>query len=340
MNRPMNEAALAAQTVVDYDPFAGRGVLRVVPTTESQREIWLADQLGREASLAYNESASLHFDGPLDEASLAAALQDLCDRHEALRATVGADGSDLWVAERVELPLARLDLSELAPDAAERAAAAQRRLAVETPFALSDGPLLRAVFIRRSADARELILTAHHIVCDGWSLGVLVSDLMTIYRARVEGTALPSGLVPRFGDYALAQARPDALRRQASDEQYWVKVHDGASSSLDLPADRPRAPVRSFASRREDMVLDAALAKSVRELGAKNGASLFVTLFGLFGALMMRLCGQTDVVVGVPVAGQSADGFDALVGHCVNLLPVRLHASPEHSTSELLGLAR
>ncbi|HZW18378.1 MAG TPA: amino acid adenylation domain-containing protein [Luteimonas sp.] len=325
---------------VDYDPFGAGALARVAPTTEPQREVWLADKLGAEASLAYNESVLLRMRGALDVDVLASALQSLVDRHDALRSTFGPDGETLCVDERRELPLERIDLSGLDPDARGREAAARKRKAVETAFDLERGPLFRAELLRMGDDEHVLLMTAHHIVCDGWSWWVLVRELATAY-ARATGhdaPALPQA--PSFADYALAQAdNPDATRA-SGDERYWLSRFDGEVPVLELPVDRPRPARRTFASQREDYVFDAALVADVKRLGARRGASLFATLLGGFSALLSRLSGQAQVVVGIPAAGQSVDGNQGLVGHCVNLLPLRFDIDPAQPFPALVDAAQ
>ncbi|MGB3269501.1 MAG: amino acid adenylation domain-containing protein, partial [Rhodanobacter sp.] len=314
---PAKDAALA----VDYDPFADGALSRVVPSTEPQREIWLADQLGAEASLAYNESVSLHLRGALDQAALHAALQSLVDRHDALRASFGPDGEALCVREQMRLELPLLDLSAADPVRREQALAERRAAAVETPFALGRDHLLRGELLRLAHDEHVLILTAHHIVCDGWSWWVLVRELGTLYAQRLGQVAEALPAAEAFADYALAQARqPDAA--SAQDEQYWLARFADEIPVLDLPTDRPRPARRGFASAREDWTLDAELVGAIRRLGARSGASLFATLLGSFAALLARLAHQPRVVIGIPTAGQAIDGHEALVGHCVNTLPL------------------
>lgn len=338
---PLVGAMIDATLPDDFDPFAGGEVERVVPTTEAQREVWLADQLGTEASLAYNESASLHLRGAVDSAALQAALLALAARHEALRATLGPDGKELLIGAGARLTLELVDLRGLLPqDAAERLATL-RRQAVETPFELGQGPLIRATLVSSGDDAHELVLTAHHVVCDGWSLGVLAHELMQLYRARRDGhpEALPPA--PSFGDHALAQASHEARQQREADEAWWLALHQGGGTPLDLPADRPRPPgTRSFASRREDLVVEAELSKAVRALAARHGCSLFATLFGAYAALLARLAGSGDLTIGVPAAGQAAAGLDGLVGHCVTLLPVRLAVDLEGGAAPLLAASR
>jgi len=329
-------------TEVDYDPFASPELARAVPTTEAQRELWLADQLGREASLAYNESVSLNLEGALQVQAMQDALLALSDRHEALRSTLSADGASLMIAPRGNLQAEWIDLADRAAADRDTALARLRAQAVETPFDLVAGPLVRAQLVRSAPQQHELIVTGHHIVCDGWSFGVLATELMTVYAALAGGGSAAQALpfADSFGDYALAQADAAHSAASAADTRWWLQVYDRSIPVLDLPTDRPRRAVRSFDSRREDLRIDTPLVDAVRQAGARHGASLFVTLLAAWGALLARLSGQGDVVVGVPAAGQAAEGHQSLVGHCVQLLPMRLEVDAEQPFATLLGAAR
>ncbi|MFT3756188.1 MAG: amino acid adenylation domain-containing protein [Pseudoxanthomonas sp.] len=322
---------------VDYDPFAQGAIERVVPTTEPQREIWLADQLGRDASLAFNESVSLRLDGALNEPALRTALQALLDRHSALRANLGPEGDTLCVLDHAVLDVPLLDYSGLDADACAAALLARQRCAVETPFDLQHDRLFRAELLRLSAQEHVLVLTAHHIVCDGWSWWVIVRELAALYASAsgVAGEPLPAA--DDFAGYALQQA--DAAVDPA-DEAYWLQRFGGETPTLDLPTDRPRPARRGFESVREDFVLDAALVAALRKLGASRGASLFATLLGTFAMLLARLSGQSRVVVGIPAAGQSVDGHDRLVGHCVNTLPLLFEPDPSKPAAQLIDEAQ
>jgi amino acid adenylation domain-containing protein len=328
-------------TEVNYDPFDSRELARAVPTTEAQRELWLADQLGREASLAYNESVSLLLEGELDVAVLQDALLALSDRHEALRSTISTDGASLMIAPRGSLQAKIVDLSTLGEAERGHAVSGARKQDVSEPFDLVDGPLMRATLMKLRATRHELLLTAHHIVCDGWSFGVVANELTALYAAlspKKGADALP--LADSFGDYAVAQQGPAWLAAAEADTAWWVQQFDGAVPVLELPTDRPRRAFRNFDSLREDLVLDVGLTEAVRKLGSRHGASLFVTLFSVYGALLARLSGQDDIVIGVPSAGQASDGRNALVGHCVQLLPIRMAADLERPFTELLAATR
>ncbi|MBU8974939.1 amino acid adenylation domain-containing protein [Lysobacter sp. MMG2] len=327
-------------TAVDYDPFADGPLSRVAPTTEPQREVWLADSLGNDASLAYNESISLDFRGPLSVDALQAALAGLVVRHDILRANFGPDGKTLCVGDERAIDLPLIDLSAL--DDAERAAriAAHAREVVETPFDLDHGALLRAELLRLSHDHHHLVLTAHHLVCDGWSWWVIVRELGTLYTQAVGQSAQPLPPAESFADYALAEAEHPHGATYRSDEAYWLKRFADGGPVLDLPTDRTRPTRRTFASIREDHILDNELVAAVRRLGARQGASLFATLLAGFAGLLSRLTAQNDVVIGIPAAGQSVDGHDHLVGHCVNLLPLRFELDQAQPFEQALGAAQ
>jgi amino acid adenylation domain-containing protein len=315
-----------APVAVDYDPFASGGeILRTVASTESQRELWLADHQGQEASLAFNESVSIRFTGgPLDVEAMRAAVSALSDNHEALRATFSADGLTMNVAAAgTPIEVALHDLAAQAPAARAAGLADAHRRQVEQPFDLQSGPLFRAEILRLAADDHVLFLTAHHIVCDGWSFGVLAKDLAAAYaHARAAGAPIAAG--ERYSDYAVGERARESAPETAAAERYWTELYAGAlPPPLELPTDRPRPALRTTTSAREDHDIPTPLVKAVKQLGARNGASFFAALTAGFAAIVQRLTGQDDLVVGIPSAGQAAGGHDRLVGHCVNMLPVR-----------------
>ncbi|WP_396617094.1 amino acid adenylation domain-containing protein [Lysobacter soli] len=332
--------AVPEDSTVDYDPFAEGTLSRVAPTTEPQREVWLADQLGVDASLAYNESISLDFRGELDADALRDALRGLVARHDILRANFGPDGRTLCVNDAREIDLALIDLSSL--DDAERNArvVAHAREVVETPFDLDHGALFRADLLRLAPAHHHLVLTAHHIVCDGWSWWVIVRELGTLYSQAVGHAAQALPPAESFADYALAEAEHPQGATYRSDEAYWLSRFADGGPILDLPTDRARPTRRTFPSIREDHLLDNDLVAAVRRLGARQGASLFATLLAGFAGLLSRLTSQNDVVIGIPAAGQSVDGHDHLVGHCVNLLPLRFELDHAQPFEQALGGAQ
>jgi hypothetical protein len=185
----MSEAASSKVTAVDYDPFAATSVARVVPTTEAQRELWLADKLGREASLAFNEAVTLQIEGVLGVDAMQDALLELSNRHEALRSVLSDDGLSLFISPEGSLRAARVDLTMLGGEQQAAKLAQLRVAAVETPFDLVNGPLINATLVQLAAEKHELIIAGHHVVCDGWSFGVLARELMQLYQAIHSGVA-------------------------------------------------------------------------------------------------------------------------------------------------------
>lgn len=326
----MTAALPPLTTAVDFDPFAEPALARVVPSTAAQQEIWLACQLGDEASLAYNESISLHFEGELDAARVQAALDALAMRHDALRASFSPDGQSLVIAAEGDWPLALHTAESLNEEQAQ----ALRLQAVQQPFHLTHGPLLQAWLLARGPQTHELILTAHHLVCDGWSFGVLATELAALLRGEALAPA------PSFAEHAEQQTGSDARRANEADTHWWLQQHQPVADALDLPADFARTPARSTASRREDLTLPPSLVEPLRALGSQHGASLFVTLFSAFAGLLARLSGQADLVVGVPAAGQAVNGEPGLVGHCVQLLPLRTQPELDRPFTEVLAQQR
>lgn len=319
---------------VDFDPFADGELADASPTTAAQREIWVASQMSEEASLAYNESITMECRGAFDVEAMRAAIRELPARHASLRSTLSRDGGSLCIGTGIEAPVQLTDLSG-APDKEARLAEAIHREA-SVPFDLERGPLFRASILRMAEDDHRIILGAHHVVCDGWSFAVLLKDLAPLYGAKKAKVEPVLAEVSSFADYA----REEAARDASKEEKYWLGQFEPLPDALDLPTDRARPAMRAVTSERVDRALPSDLVAAVKKTGGKNGASFFVTLFTAFGVMMTRLSGQRDVVVGVPAAGQSATGREMLVGHCANLLPVRVMFSPEQPFVDALKQTR
>ena len=304
-----------------------------VPWTEPQREIWLTAQLGDGASCAFNESLGLTLTGDLDEGALAAALGEVVARHDSLRARHDPDAEAMVVDPAGSFAPAPLDLRGAAdPDAALRAFLDRD---ARTPFDLVAGPLFRATLASLPGKRHVLVLTAHHIVCDGWSFNVIATELLALYRARREGTPANLPAAPSFRRYALDQAEPSALRTVS--EAYWREQFAEAPADLDLPADRPRPARKSYNGATHRDAIGLAELKGLKAAGARQGCTLFATLLTALQVVVGRLGGESDVVVAIPTAGQSLCGVPGLVGHCVNLLPLRVRLD---WTAPLMAQAR
>jgi amino acid adenylation domain-containing protein len=215
---------------------------------------------------------------------------------------------------------------------------------VETPFDLERPPLFRTLLVRVDPELHVFVLCAHHVVCDGWSAGVLVNELAALYKAGAANPAVPltaaaAGLPPpsSFAAYASALRERAETPEGAADEAYWVKRLAGDLKQIELPTDRAAPPRRTYAAARLDLALDPKLLAPLRQLGAKAGCTFLVTLMGALQAWLLRLTGESDLIIGVPTAGQAAVGAESLVGHCVHVLPIRATVDGNRSFLEHLA---
>ncbi|MEO6862811.1 MAG: amino acid adenylation domain-containing protein, partial [Microcoleus sp.] len=327
-------------TAVDFDPFAGGELFACVPATEAQKEIWIAVQMGNEANCAYNESMCLRLQGNLDLESLRFSIQELVQRHDTLRATFSPDGSTLCVAASIALDIPMIDLSILDDRDRESKLAYLRRQEVDRPFNLVSGPLFRSQIIKLQEQEHIVIITCHHIICDGWSWGILLPDLGAIYSAKKQGLAANLPQPESFTEYAILQQTQSTSTEVIDAKNYWLKHFFDTTPVVDLPTDRPRPALRTYNGSREDWELNPDLVANLKRLGKKAGCSFFTTLFAGFEAFMYRLCGQEDLIVGMPSAGQLFGGQEKLAGHCVSLLPIRSQINGEQSFIDYLRSRR
>ncbi len=321
-------------TPVDYDPFADGMLSRTLTATEAQKEIWAAAQLGDDASCAFNESLSVQLRGALDADAIKLAVERLVLRHEAMRTTFSPDGELLCILETVRPEIRKLDIStESDPEAALRAHCARE---VEIPFDLEHGPLFRFSLLRLAERHHVLVITAHHIVFDGWSSAVATGELGVLYDELCGIAVEPLPAAPRFSDYV---AYLEAQDRTFA-EQYWIKQFEGSLPAFDLPIEKQRPAFRTFRAGRVDRLFDEALTADLNKTARTLRASLVVMLFSAWMAYLHRITGGTDLVTGMPAAGQNASGMHGLVGHCVNLLPIRVAVDPVSSFDTLVSVVR
>ncbi len=288
------------------------------PLTEAQKEIWLSAQMGDDANCAYNEMLALHLDGALDLTRLKRALRKLVKRHDALRSTFHPGGEMQTFSSKVDVEIGHFDLSECAANQRAERVAALFEEEAKRPFDLIHGPVFRAKLLELGEQKHVLMLSAHHIVCDGWSFAVLLYELAALYNGESPAPPL------QFSEYVATQlhSRAGADEKKAAD--FWLGQFSSIPAPLDLPSDRPRPSVKTFTGSMETRPLDAQLFKQLKSASASRGNTVFSTLFAAFNVLLHRLTGQADIVVGIPAAGQTmAGGSDDLVGHCLNFLPVR-----------------
>lgn len=327
-------------TAVDFDPFADGELLLTAPATESQKEIWASVQMGDAANCAYNESQSLRLRGKLDVKVFQSAVEKLVQRHEALRTTFSTDGNTLCIVASRQIKIPIIDISSLEPQEQQEKLASILRQEVEQPFNLEHGPLFRVKIVKLQPQEHLVLLTAHHIICDGWSWAVLMPDLGKLYSGLQQGIVPELEEPDNLSEYATLQEEEADSPEAIATEQYWLQQFADSVPLLDFPSDRPRPPLRTFNAAREDWHLNPELVANLKQLGTKLGCSFMTTILGGFEVWLHRLTGQDDLVVGISAAGQAALGQYNLVGHCVNLLPLRSQVNGEKSFSDYLRSRR
>ena len=311
-----------------------------IPTTEAQQELWAAAQLGSAARLALHDAVALTFDGPLDRLALEHALAQIVARHEALRAQCTADGRELVVGTQCTLSIEQHDLRRVAaPDQPDALRAYQQTL-VETPFALTEGPLVRVSLVTLSDVSHVLIIVAHQIVCDHWSFGTIARELGAVYSAYRRGAAAslpePVSLARYVAELTSEAEGPEAGAAGA----YWMGRFVQEVPPLELPTVHLRPPVRRFEAGRVDAPLSPELVAALRAATGDSDAARFHTMLAGFVALLHRLGSLDDLVVGIPASGRDRLGLTPLVGQCVELLPLRLQPQAEQRFAQLSESAR
>ena len=323
-------------------PIVRRGPLRSAPLSFAQQRLWFLDQLQPGRPL-YNVPCRAWLHGRVDVAALRRALNEVVARHESLRTTFPASNGQPMqsIAPQVVCDLPVIDLTSVP---AERREAEVRRLATEQarePFDLARGPLLRARVLRLAEDEHALILMLHHIVADGWSVGVLFRELGTLYEAFSQGrdSPLPDPAI-QYADYALTQTewlQGAVLERELG---YWKAQFRTLPAPLQLPADRPRPAMPSHAGARVHFKLPSMLRDRLEELSRSQGATLFMTLLAAFKVLLAQYSGQEDIVVGTPIAGRTRAETEGLIGCFVNTLALRTDLSDDPTFRQLVARVR
>lgn len=309
---------------IDYNPFSNHRLQKVVPATEHQLEIWSSILFGGvEASLAFNESITLSLDGVLNVEALQQAFGQIVQRHESLRLVFAPDGKQLCIYESIDFHIPNEDISHLDLKQQGDFLSQYVHKDVSLSFDLINGPLFRILLLKRSAVQHEFVFTVHHMVCDGWSLGLIVKELSELYKSATTNT--PSNLPEpsAFSDYAVQQTGVTANREHKLAEDFWLNSYQNNVPVLNLPTDYPRPEIRTFHSRRDDFIVDAEVIDGLQQLGKKYKCSFITVFVAAFESFLYRLTGQADITLGLPAAGQPATGQPNLVGHCVNLLPLK-----------------
>ncbi|MCP4663291.1 MAG: amino acid adenylation domain-containing protein [bacterium] len=309
-----------------------------LPPSFSQLREWFLDQL-EPGNPAYHIPAALRLRGSLEPAQLVASVNEIVRRHESLRTRFpAADGQPVQViVPRIEVTMPLVDLGALAPERRETAAEGLAIVEALRSFDLVRGPLVRISLLRLGPRDHVVCLTMHHIVSDGWSMGILIREMLELYAAFREGRPSPlPELAVQYADFAVAQhnfLQGETLERMVS---YWQERLGDPPPVLELHADRPRSGWVAAGSATWPLLLDAAFTRRIKSLSQRHGTSLFMTMLGAFKALLRRYTGQEDLCVGTFIAGRNRPEIEPLIGFFINTLALRTDLRGDPSVEELL----
>ncbi|HTQ80357.1 MAG TPA: condensation domain-containing protein, partial [Thermoanaerobaculia bacterium] len=312
------------------------------PLSFAQERLWFLDQL-QPGNATYNIPAAFTFKGALDVSALKRAWATILERHEALRTTFTlSEGRPVQrISPPAETTVPLIDLTGLAPPYRLAAAEDWTGREARRPFQLTRGPLARFLLFRLEPELHQVVLAMHHIVADGWSMGVLVQEIGSLYPAyrRGQDSPLPA-LTLQYADFALWQRQWMEGEALQAELDFWRERLRDAPTALALPTDRPRPAAQTTAGASLDFSLPPALAERLRGLSRRLGATLFMTLLAGFSELLRRWSGQADLTVGTPIANRTQPQTEELIGFFVNALVLRADLSGEPSFAELLSRTR
>jgi amino acid adenylation domain-containing protein len=312
-----------------------------LPLSFAQQRLWITDQL-HPGSTAYNISYAVRLGGNLDVSALHRSFNEIVSRHEVLRTSFpSSDGEPRQkISSVAEVRLDFVDL--INADESEQPEQVRQAVGEETGrgFDLSSGPLIRAKLIRLSEDGHVLVVSLHHIVSDGWSMGVIIREFSQLYEAFTQGQESPlPELEIQYADYAVWQRtwlQGEVLNNQL---EYWKKQLKGVAI-LEMPTDRPRPSVAGYRAAYEEFHLSRELSARLRQMSRREGVTLFMSLLAGFQAVLSRYSGQSDITVGTPIAGRNQRETEGLIGFFVNTLVMRVDAGGDPTVRELLTRVR
>ncbi|MEG5056162.1 condensation domain-containing protein, partial [Microcoleus sp. B13-B6] len=341
--RALLEQRLKEKAVANpHQTISPRANQKEAPLSFAQTRMWLLDQL-KSGNPAYNRPTNIRLVGGINVAVLEFCLNEIVRRHEVLRASFAAvDGKPVQViAPSLTLTLPIVDISNL-PSQDKQAKLQQ--LATEEaqrPFNLAFGSLVRANLVRLGEQEHILLLTLHHIIFDGWSVGVLLKELALLYEAFGAGKPSTVSELPiQYADFAYWQQQHLQGEVLESQLAYWRGQLGGDLPVLELPTDRARSPVQTFRGAKQSLLLPKSLTQSLKLLSQREGVTLFMTLLAAFKILLHRYTGQEDIVVGAPIAGRDRIETETLIGIFINTLVLRTYVDSKLTFLQLLATVR
>ncbi|HLM68365.1 MAG TPA: condensation domain-containing protein, partial [Longimicrobium sp.] len=317
------------------------GPLRQFPLSFAQQRLWFLDQL-EPGNTAYNIISALRMRGALDTAAMERAVADLLRRHEPLRTVFrSAGGEPVQVVLPFIEPRIPVEPVDVAEEARKEVALGIVGEEAARPFDLARGPLFRTRMLRLGPDDHVLVMAMHHIVTDGWSIGVMYNEICASYAAYTAGGQPEHKALPiQYADFAVWQR--NTLQGAALDEQlgYWRDTLQGAPSLIDLPLDHPRPPVQTHAGGMVRLVYPPTFGETMRDVARRLEVTPFMVVLAAFYALLSRWSGQDDIVVGTPTAGRSRKETEGLVGFFINTIALRARTDGDPTFAELVERVR
>ena len=321
--------------------FLGEGKKHVI-TSFAQQRLFFLDQLVPDNPF-YNIPRSMRLKGKLNKDAMRRTIDEIIKRHETLRTTfklvAGRPVQVVHPFREGNLPF--IDLGNF--PAAEREKEAMRLAAedAERPFDLSTGPLIRSTLLKIEETDYVLLLNLHHIISDGWSLGVLTRELVALYNAFLKNTPLPlPGLTVQYSDFSIWQRSWFSDEAKNDQLPYWREQLGGELPVLELPTDYPRPAVQTFTGKTQEFELSIDTTRKLNDLASREGCSLFMVLMSIYIALLNRYTGQTDIAVGTPIANRNRSEIEGLIGFFVNTLLMRTTLEGNPTFNELLSQVR
>ena len=309
--------------------------LIVVPLNEAQKQLWFLDQLEGNSKLAYIDYVYFQLEGAFNFNAMERTIQTIVERHEALRTRISPEGNSQEVLPEIKYQLPLIDFSNLSVSEREYQVNQWLEGEKQEPFNLEQAPLLKVYILKLEEKIHQLIIKIHHIIYDGFSMGIILQEISTLYEAYCQGHIPQLEPPMQFREYIELQNKISQTEEIAVHESYWLEKFSSSIPILDLPTDKPRPPIMSYKGGRQILRLDAKLSSQIKRVSKQFRCTLFMTLLAAYEIFIYKLTGNEDIVIGTPTAGRNFEGSQNLVGYCTHLLPIRTSLFSDNSYKSL-----
>ncbi|TAE52225.1 MAG: non-ribosomal peptide synthetase, partial [Nostocales cyanobacterium] len=336
------ETTQKQQANTQQTPIQTRTENQEIPLSYAQQRLWFIDKL-EPNSASYNLSAALKIQGELSIEALEISFKTIINRHATLRTNIReiAGKPQQIIHYQTDWKLSVINLENLDKETQEKQTAEIINQQTNQPFNLAEDSLIRANLIKISDTENILTLCMHHIISDGWSIGVFIEELVTIYNNYIQGKETELKSLPiQYADFAIWQRnwlQGEVLEQQLN---YWTKQLENAPKLLELPTDRPRPAEQTYKGKYQQFSITEQLTNKLKKLSQEQGVTLFMTLFTAYNTLLYRYTGQTDILVGTPIANRNRKEIEALIGFFVNTLVLRTKLGENSKFNEILNQTR